>query len=75
MAKSENANEKLAKWLSGLDGTKGNVDFSTQEDKTIIVKQGEVIVLDKPASGYGENVVTWVNGEIQGDRVSYTNKR
>ncbi|GAA5417940.1 hypothetical protein Pryu01_03018 [Paraliobacillus ryukyuensis] len=75
MAKSENANEKLARWLNSLDGINHGADFSAQEDKTIIVKQGEVIVLDKPASGYGENVITWANGEIQGDRVSYTNKR
>ncbi|WP_179123834.1 DUF3954 domain-containing protein [Paraliobacillus ryukyuensis] len=52
---------------------KASVDIS--EDKVIIVKQGELITIDKPASGFGENVITWSNGEIQGDRVSYTNKR
>lgn len=44
------------------------------KDKVVIVKQGRAIVLDKPETGYGENVITWVDGKIKADRVSYTNK-
>ena len=44
------------------------------KDKVVIIKQGRPIVLDKPASGYGEHTITWVDGKITADRVSYTNK-
>lgn len=46
-----------------------------KEDAVLIHKNGEIHVIDKPKTGYGENVVTWVDGRIQADRVSYTNKR
>ncbi|GAA5417695.1 hypothetical protein Pryu01_02770 [Paraliobacillus ryukyuensis] len=51
------------------------IKIDLTEDKVIIVSRGELIQIDKPRTGYGENVVTWVDGEIKSDRVSYTNKR
>lgn len=51
------------------------VDLNENEDAVLIYKKGKVIKLDKPASGYGEHTITWSDGEIKADRVSYTNKR
>lgn len=51
------------------------INVDTTEDAVLIVKDGKVIKLDKPLTGYGENVVTWVNERIAADRVSYTSKR
>ena len=45
------------------------------KDKVIIIKKGVPTVLDRPATGFGENVISWTDGKITADRVSYTNKR
>lgn len=44
------------------------------EDAVLVVKQGELKRIPKPESGYGEYVVTWQNGKIHAEKVSYTVK-
>ncbi len=51
------------------------VNVNDLKDKVIIIKKGVPTVLDKPQTGFGENVISWTEGEITADRVSYTNKR
>lgn len=60
MAKSENANEKLAKWLSGLDGTKGNADFS--EDGLLVIKNGSITRIEPKE--HGQDTIIWKNGQV-----------
>ncbi|MDZ5608438.1 DUF3954 domain-containing protein, partial [Bacillus pseudomycoides] len=41
---------------------KTEIDFSS--NKLLVVKDGEVLSFNPPASGYGEQVVVWVNGKV-----------
>ncbi|WP_373894448.1 DUF3954 domain-containing protein [Virgibacillus sp. CBA3643] len=44
------------------------------EDAVIVIKNGELKRVPKPDSGYGEHIVTWQNGKIHAEKVSYTVK-
>ncbi|MEN1934218.1 DUF3954 domain-containing protein [Paenibacillus sp. 102] len=44
---------------------KAEIDISS--NKLYVVKDGRVIAVEPPASGYGEQVAVWLNGKV--DRV------
>lgn len=52
--------------------SKATVDLN--EDAVLVIKQGQLKRIPKPISGYGEHVITWQNGKIHAEKVSYTVK-
>ncbi|WBX81307.1 DUF3954 domain-containing protein [Virgibacillus salarius] len=52
--------------------SKATVDLN--EDAVLVVKQGKIKRIPKPDSGFGEHVVTWQDGKIHAEKVSYTVK-
>jgi len=52
--------------------TKAVIDLL--EDAVYVVKKGKLKKIDKPQSGFGEQLVTWQDGKIHAEKVSYTMK-
>lgn len=50
------------------------VEVSLKEDAVLVVKKGELKVVTKPESGFGEHLITWQNGKIHTEKVSFTMK-
>ncbi|EOO28645.1 phage protein [Bacillus cereus VD133] len=46
------------------------VEIDVTDNKIYLVKNGEVTLLSPPATGFGEQVITWQGGKV--DRVSTT---
>ncbi len=44
------------------------------ENAVFMVRDGELIKMDKPGVGFGKQVVTWQNGKPSHYEVSYTKK-
>lgn len=63
------------KLIQTLEQAIKDLGLNTTKDLVITIEKGVPKVLDKPHTGFGENVITWVDGRINHDRVSYTNKR
>ncbi len=55
-----------------MQQNKATVDL--REDAVLIIKNGKLKRIPKPDSGFGEQVVTWQNGKIHAEKVSYTVK-
>ena len=55
-----------------MQQNKATVDLN--EDAVLVIKEGKLKRIPKPDSGYGEHVVTWQNGKIHAEKVSYTVK-
>lgn len=51
---------------------KAEVDL--REDAVLVIKQGKLKEINAPDSGYGEQVITWQDGKIAHEKVSYTVK-
>lgn len=50
------------------------ITVDLKEDAVLVIKEGKLKKIPKPDSGYGEQVVTWQNGRIHAEKVSYTLK-
>ncbi|MGE1215705.1 DUF3954 domain-containing protein [Bacillus toyonensis] len=46
------------------------IEIDVTDNKIYVVKNGEVTPLNPPATGFGEQVITWKGGKV--DRVSTT---
>ncbi|MHB0801125.1 DUF3954 domain-containing protein [Bacillus thuringiensis] len=51
-----------------MKSTKVEIDVTA--NKIYVVKNGEVTPLNPPATGFGEQIITWQSGKV--DRVSTT---
>lgn len=49
-------------------------EVSLNEDAVLVIKQGKLKEINAPSSGYGEHVITWQNGKIAHQKISYTVK-
>lgn len=49
-------------------------EIKLDEDAVFVVKKGVLKELPKPPSGFGEQFITWQDGKIQVEKVSYTVK-
>lgn len=45
---------------------------SLEEDAVLVVKKGKLKTVTKPDSGFGEHLITWQDGKIHTEKVSYT---
>ena len=53
---------------------KRTTEISLNEDAVLVIKKGELKKMTKPDSGFGEHVITWQDGKIHAEKVSYTMK-
>ncbi|HEK9103620.1 TPA: DUF3954 domain-containing protein [Bacillus pseudomycoides] len=51
---------------------KAEIDISS--NKLYVVKDGRVIAVEPPASGYGEQVAVWLNGKVDRVDTKFTEK-
>ncbi len=51
---------------------KATIDL--KEDAVYIVKEGKLVPVDKPASGFGTQEIHWQDGKILQHKVSYTKR-
>ncbi|WP_144561609.1 DUF3954 domain-containing protein [Bacillus mycoides] len=50
------------------------VEIDTSSNKIYVVKDGRVIAVEPPASGYGEQVAVWFNGKVDRVDTKFTEK-
>lgn len=51
---------------------KAEVDL--KEDAVLVIKQGKLKEINAPDSGFGEQIITWQNGKITHEKITYTLK-
>ncbi|MDW0113781.1 DUF3954 domain-containing protein [Sporosarcina saromensis] len=51
---------------------KGKAVVDLKEDAVLVIKKGKLKVVTKPDSGFGEHLITWQDGKIHAEKVSYT---
>ncbi|WP_416149469.1 DUF3954 domain-containing protein [Salipaludibacillus sp. HK11] len=51
---------------------KNTVEISLTENKTYIVKQGEIEAVDSLPDGYGKQIITWQGGKPVHTEISYS---
>ncbi|HDR4948895.1 MULTISPECIES: DUF3954 domain-containing protein [Bacillus cereus group] len=50
------------------------VEIDVSSNKLYVVKDGKVIALNPPESGYGEQIAVWVNGKVARVDTKFTKK-
>ncbi|WJE51178.1 DUF3954 domain-containing protein [Bacillus cereus] len=50
------------------------VEIDVTKNQIHVVKDGRVISIDPPASGYGEQVAVWLNGKVDRVDTKFTEK-
>ncbi|PEY32695.1 DUF3954 domain-containing protein [Bacillus cereus] len=50
------------------------VEIDVTNNKIYVVKDGRVIAVEPPASGYGEQVAVWQNGKVDRVDAKFTEK-
>lgn len=50
------------------------VEIKLDEDAAYVVKKGVLKKVPKPSTGFGEQLITWQDGKIHTEKVSYTIK-
>lgn len=63
----------MNKNLQPILNNKRTAEIDLTSNGAFIVKNGHIVPLDNPISGYGEQVVIWLGGNI--DRVETKNVR
>jgi Protein of unknown function (DUF3954) len=48
------------------------VEIDLKEDAVLVIKNGQLKKINAPDSGFGEQTITWQNGKIAHEKVSYT---
>lgn len=61
-------------YIKGGNNIMAEAKVDLSEDAVLVIKKGELKRVPKPDSGYGEHVITWQNGKIHAEKVSYTVK-
>ncbi|MEN2765661.1 DUF3954 domain-containing protein [Ornithinibacillus xuwenensis] len=49
-------------------------EIKLDQDAVFIVKKGQLKKINAPDSGFGEQTITWQDGKIHAEKVSYTVK-
>lgn len=60
--------------LPSVDIASMSAHIDLKENATYIVSNGQLVKGEKPASGYGEQTITWQGGKPIHQKVSYTSK-
>ncbi|WP_017154158.1 DUF3954 domain-containing protein [Bacillus bingmayongensis] len=50
------------------------VEIDVSNNKIYVVKDGQVIPVNPPSSGFGEQVAIWVNGKVDRVDTKFTEK-
>ncbi|AGE75845.1 DUF3954 domain-containing protein [Bacillus cereus group sp. MYBK249-1] len=50
------------------------VEIDVNDNKIYVVKNGEVTPLNPPATGFGEQIITWQSGKVDRVSTTYTEK-
>ncbi|MGE6960832.1 DUF3954 domain-containing protein [Bacillus thuringiensis] len=50
------------------------VEIDVTDNKIYVVKNGEVTPLNPPATGFGEQIITWHSGKVDRVSTTYTEK-
>ena len=50
------------------------IEIDVTDNKIYVVKNGEVTPLNPPATGFGEQVITWQSGKVDRVSTTYTEK-
>lgn len=54
------------------DGQLKKINLST--DAVLVIKKKDLKLITKPESGFGEQLITWQDGKIHTEKVSFTMK-
>lgn len=50
------------------------VEIDVTDNKIYVVKNGEITPLNPPATGFGEQIITWQSGKVDRVSTTYTEK-
>ncbi len=56
------------------EGHMKKIEIDVSSNKLLIVKDGNVTAVNPPMSGFGEQVVVWVNGKVDRVDTKFTEK-